>query len=63
TDPGDGPQRKQRRERDAAGGDDYAPAPWPGDRLQPDEVSWFRLDIGRNRNADPKWLIPLICRI
>ena len=41
---------------------DYAPAPWPGDRLQPDEVTWFRLDIGRNRNADPKWLIPLICR-
>ena len=24
---------------------------------------WFRLDVGRNRNADPKWLIPLICRI
>lgn len=63
TDPGEGPQRRQRKDRDAAGGDDYAPAPWPGDRLQPDEVSWFRLDIGRNRNADPKWLIPLICRI
>jgi ATP-dependent RNA helicase DeaD len=63
TDPGEGPQRRQRKDRDAAGGDDYAPAPWPGDRLQPDEVTWFRLDIGRNRNADPKWLIPLICRI
>lgn len=22
---------------------------------------WFRLNIGRERNADPKWLIPLIC--
>ncbi|WP_456077538.1 DEAD/DEAH box helicase [Dongia rigui] len=25
-------------------------------------VSWFRLDVGRENNADPKWLIPLICR-
>ena len=23
---------------------------------------WFRLDIGRNKNADPRWLLPLICR-
>lgn len=21
------------------------------------------MDVGRNRNADPKWLIPLICRV
>ena len=26
-------------------------------------MTWFRLDVGRNKNADPKWLIPLICRI
>jgi ATP-dependent RNA helicase DeaD len=25
-------------------------------------VAWFRLDVGRDNNADPKWLIPLICR-
>jgi len=25
-------------------------------------ASWFRLAIGRSNNADPKWLIPLICR-
>jgi ATP-dependent RNA helicase DeaD len=24
---------------------------------------WFRLSVGRNSNADPKWLIPLICRL
>ena len=24
---------------------------------------WFRLNIGRERNADPRWLLPLICRI
>ena len=23
---------------------------------------WFRLPVGRNSNADPKWLIPMICR-
>ena len=23
---------------------------------------WFRLAVGRKNNADPKWLIPLICR-
>jgi len=23
---------------------------------------WFRLDIGRQKNADPKWLVPVICR-
>ena len=27
----------------------------------PDMV-WFRLAVGRSANADPKWLIPLICR-
>ena len=25
-------------------------------------VAWFRLDIGRKRNADPKWLLPMLCR-
>ncbi|MDP3739207.1 MAG: DEAD/DEAH box helicase [Hyphomonadaceae bacterium] len=24
---------------------------------------WFRLNVGRRRNADPKWLVPLICRL
>jgi ATP-dependent RNA helicase DeaD len=23
---------------------------------------WFRLDIGRRNNADPKWLLPMICK-
>ncbi len=23
---------------------------------------WFRLDIGRAKGADPKWLLPMICR-
>jgi ATP-dependent RNA helicase DeaD len=24
---------------------------------------WFRASIGRRNNADPKWLVPLICRL
>ena len=27
------------------------------------DMDWFRLSIGRRANADPKWLIPLICRM
>jgi ATP-dependent RNA helicase DeaD len=23
---------------------------------------WFRLSVGRNRNADPRWLLPFLCR-
>ncbi|MBS7544725.1 DEAD/DEAH box helicase [Ancylobacter oerskovii] len=25
-------------------------------------TAWFRLNIGRRNNADPRWLLPLICR-
>ncbi len=57
SDPGEGPQRKPRREGEA-----FEPS-FAFDRLSSDECSWFRMDIGRNRNADPKWLIPMICRI
>jgi ATP-dependent RNA helicase DeaD len=27
-----------------------------------EDVVWFRLDIGRSQNADPRWVLPLICR-
>ncbi|HEX2624326.1 MAG TPA: DEAD/DEAH box helicase [Sphingomicrobium sp.] len=27
-----------------------------------DETVWFRMNIGRRHNADPRWLLPLICR-
>lgn len=39
-----------------------APARVPkGPRAMPDAV-WFRMDIGRKRNADPKWILPMLCR-
>ena len=25
--------------------------------------TWFRLDVGRAKGADPKWLLPMICRV
>jgi ATP-dependent RNA helicase DeaD len=27
-----------------------------------EDTVWFRMDIGRNANADPRWLLPLLCR-
>lgn len=27
-----------------------------------EDVVWFRIDIGRRQNADPRWLLPLLCR-
>ena len=32
-------------------------------RLAPEDVTWFRITVGRAKNADPKWLIPMICRL
>jgi ATP-dependent RNA helicase DeaD len=39
--------------------------PRPERRPRPDMVgsSWFRLPIGHAKNADPKWILPLICRL
>jgi ATP-dependent RNA helicase DeaD len=27
-----------------------------------DDAVWFRLNIGRRQNADPRWILPLLCR-
>jgi ATP-dependent RNA helicase DeaD len=29
---------------------------------RPEGGAWFRLNVGRNGNADPKWLLPMLCR-
>jgi ATP-dependent RNA helicase DeaD len=56
--PGDKPARGPRESSDA-GGDSQ----WDrGAREQGSGGVWFRLNVGREKNADPKWLIPLICR-
>ena len=41
-------------------------APPPRDPSQPrpgfEDSRWFRLNIGRRHNADPRWILPLLCR-
>ena len=27
-----------------------------------EDMVWFRMDIGRRQNADPRWILPLLCR-
>ena len=34
----------------------------PGPRPGFEGATWFRLNAGRRHNADPRWLLPLICR-
>lgn len=48
---------------------EHAPAAEKTEGRQPRErrennrdLVWFRLNIGRERNADPRWLLPLICQ-
>ena len=45
----------------------YDPAPQPTfkqDAPRPgfENTAWFVIDIGRNKNAEARWLLPLICR-
>ena len=60
--PADQPARKPRStqgsEREHRGDRDYGGGREQGGR----PVAWFRLNIGRMKNADPRWLLPLICR-
>ncbi|WP_371130411.1 DEAD/DEAH box helicase [Phenylobacterium sp.] len=53
SDRGDRPERPERAD---------GPFGRP-ERLDPNDVTWFRVTVGRAKNADPKWLIPLICRL
>jgi ATP-dependent RNA helicase DeaD len=34
----------------------------PGPRAGFEGSTWFRMNAGRRHNADPRWLLPLICR-
>ncbi|MDP3175210.1 MAG: DEAD/DEAH box helicase [Phenylobacterium sp.] len=54
-----GPIKTYKPERDAL----VDPIPGEFTRMGPDDVSWYRLTTGRSSGADPKWLIPLICRL
>jgi ATP-dependent RNA helicase DeaD len=34
----------------------------PGPRPGFEDSTWFRINAGRRHNADPRWLLPVICR-
>lgn len=55
---GDRPDRSDRPERPERG----AEARNPRDHAGFDDAVWFRMNIGRNNNADPRWILPLLCR-
>jgi ATP-dependent RNA helicase DeaD len=61
-----GPNRAERR-AEKFGHETVAPSKPRGLRQAPasDKMQngvWFKLSVGRERNADPKWLLPEICR-
>ena len=37
--------------------------PEPAPRTDIGPTQWFRLNVGRAKNADPKWILPLLCRL
>jgi ATP-dependent RNA helicase DeaD len=53
---------------DDPGAAEPGPREWRERRAEPHALPepgtgvWFRMPVGRQNNADPKWLIPLICR-
>lgn len=59
VDPGNSQERPERRGSQNLPAAKISEAPrasFPG------SAEWFRLDIGRKKNADPKWLLPMLCR-
>ena len=67
-DPGTGPSPREKLGRGAREPHEKsergAPARVPKTAAArfPEGAAWFRLDIGRAKNADPKWLLPMLCR-
>ena len=52
-----------RRERGERGAPVERERREPGARREAfDDAVWFRLNIGRRQNADPRWILPLLCR-
>ncbi|HEY0420488.1 MAG TPA: C-terminal helicase domain-containing protein, partial [Acetobacteraceae bacterium] len=39
------------------------PQPNRRDGAREGATVWFRMNVGRQKNADPKWILPAICRI
>jgi ATP-dependent RNA helicase DeaD len=65
-DPGQGGRlrddRGVRRDSRDSRGDDRAPKSKPARGGMSEGSVWFRAAIGRNKNAEARWLLPMICR-
>lgn len=56
-------ERKDKRERQAdreRGPREHGGADGFG---SDEDMVWFRMSVGRRNNADPRWLLPIICRL
>jgi ATP-dependent RNA helicase DeaD len=53
-DPGQGPEPRSPRS--------VKPAERAAQQRSRERGVWFKLDIGAKKNADPKWLLPMLCR-
>ncbi len=61
-----GRERSDFRDKDRAEGGrpDRGPRPERNDepRAGFEDSVWFKINIGRQQNADPRWILPLLCR-
>ncbi|WP_237478128.1 DEAD/DEAH box helicase [Lichenibacterium dinghuense] len=70
TDPGTQPPRRPRNDYEAnpqgrdwaRGGEAGRAGPQGGPPASSGGGTWFRMNIGRRNNADPRWLLPMLCR-
>ncbi len=61
TDPGNGSDRRGPLAPSAPARGPKKNGKTKGPSL-PGDATWFNLNIGRSKNADPKWLLPMLCR-
>jgi len=54
---------RMKRQQEAGRNDKGEPDMPFQDFARGGDMTWFRINIGREKNADPKWLMPLICRL
>jgi ATP-dependent RNA helicase DeaD len=58
------PPRDKREPREDKGRRERGPRSESEDaRGGSEEMVWFRMSVGRRNNADPRWLLPIICRL
>ncbi len=56
------PQPEELISTSAPAPGERAPRRDEGPRAGFEDSVWFRMDVGRRQNADPRWMLPLICR-